>query len=102
MGTRCTASTPDFQPQQKPEIPTFLFVFRNPTGKAQFMELNPVAARLIALLKDQPGTPARSHLERIAAELERDTPETVVDGGLQVLERLRKRGAVLGVLKPAS
>lgn len=93
---------PDFQPQQKPEIPTFLFVFRNPAGKAQFMELSPVAARLIALLKDQPVTPARSHLERIAAELERDTSEAVVDGGLQILERLRERGAVLGVLKSAS
>lgn len=92
----------DFQPQQKPEIPTFLFVFRNPAGKTRFMELNPVAARLIALLKNQPDTPARSHLERIAAELGRDTPEAVVDGGLQVLERLCKRGAALGVLKPTS
>lgn len=93
---------PDFQPRQKPETPTFLFVFRNPAGKARFMELNPVTARLIALLKDQPATPARSHLERIAGELGRDTPEAVVDGGLEILERLRKRGAVLGVLKPGS
>lgn len=93
---------PDFQPQQKPETPTFLFVFRNPAGKARFMELNPVAARLVALLKDQPAAPARAHLERIAAELGRETPEAVVEGGLEILERLRTRGAVLGVLKPES
>ena len=93
---------PNFQPQQKPEIPTFLFVFRNPAGKVRFMELNPVTARLLALLKDQPGAPARPHLERIAAELGRDTPEAVVDGGRRILERLRKRGAVLGSLNSES
>ena len=86
------------QPQQKPEIPTFLFVFRNSAGKVRFMELNPVTARLIALLKDQPDIPARSQLDRIAAELGRDSPDPVVDGGRQILERLRERGAILGVL----
>ena len=86
------------QPQQKPENPTFLFAFRNSAGKVRFMELNPVTARLIALLKDQPDIPARSQLDRIAAELGRDNPEAVVDGGRQILERLRERGAILGVL----
>ena len=57
---------PDFQPQQKPETPTFLFAFRSPAGKARFMELNPATARLLALLKDQPDIPARSQLDRIA------------------------------------
>ena len=89
----------DHQPQQKPENPTFLFAFRDPAGKTRFMELNPVTARLVALLKDQPDIPARSQLDRIAAELGRDEPEAVVDGGRQVLERLRERGAVLGVLR---
>lgn len=89
----------DHQPQQKPESPTFLLAFRDLAGKSRFMELNPVTARLIALLKDQPDIPARSHLDRIAAELGRDNPEAVVDGGRQVLERLRERGAVLGALK---
>ncbi len=92
----------DLRPQQKSEVPNFLFVFRSPAGKTRFMELNPIAARLIALLKDQPGVSARSQLEKLAVELGRDTPGGVVDGGLQVLERLRKRGAVLGVLKPSS
>ena len=91
----------DHQPQQKPESPTFLFAFRDLAGKSRFMELNPVTARLIALLKDQPDIPARSQLGRIAAELGRDNPEAVVDGGRQVLERLRERGAVLGVLRPS-
>lgn len=89
----------DSPPPQKPENPTFLFAFRDPAGKARFMELNPVAARLIALLEDQPDIPPRSQLGRIAAELGRDKPESVVDGGRQVLERLRERGAILGVLK---
>ncbi len=89
---------PDHQPQQKPESPTFLFAFRDSAEKVRFMELNPVTARLIALLKDQPDIPARSQLDRIAAELGRDSPEAVVDGGRQVLERLRERGAILGVL----
>ena len=88
----------DHQPQQKPEHPTFLFAFRDSAGEARFMELNPATARLIALLKDQPDIPARSQLDRIAGELGRDKSETVVDGGRQVLERLRELGAILGVL----
>ena len=87
------------QPRQKPDSPTFLFAFRDLAGKARFMELNPVTARLVALLKDQPEIPARSQLERIAADLGRDKSETVVAGGRQVLERLRERGAILGTLK---
>ena len=90
---------PDHPPPQKPENPTFLFAFRDPAGKPRFMELNPVTARLIALLKDQPDIPARSQLGRIAAELGRDKPEAVVDGGRLVLEQLRERGAILGVLR---
>ena len=87
----------DFQPQSKPDTPTFLFAFRNPAGKTRFMELNPATARLIALLKDQPEISARSQLGKVAAELGWDDSAGVVEGGRQVLERLRKRGAILGV-----
>ena len=89
---------PDFQPQQKPETPTFLFAFRSPAGKARFMELNPATARLLALLKDQPDISARSQLDRIADELGRESSEAVLDGGREILARLRKRGAILGTL----
>lgn len=90
----------NFQPQQKSETPIFLFAYRAPAGKTRFMELNPMTARLIALLKDQPETPGRSQLDKIAVELGRGSSESVLDGGRLVLERLRARGAILGALSP--
>ena len=60
------------------------------------MELNPVSARLFTLLQQAPGRTGRQSLEQIAAELRHPDPDTVINGGLQILEDWRKRGIVLG------
>jgi hypothetical protein len=60
------------------------------------MELNPVSARLVALLQDG-GLTGRAAALRIAQELAHPRPETVVAGAAAILEDLRTAGAIVGV-----
>src|SRR5690606_31251308 len=43
---------PEFQPQTPGDTPTFLIVYRTAHDEIKFMELNPVTARLMALLEE--------------------------------------------------
>ena len=75
--------------------PAHLLVFRKADDNVGFMELNPVSARLVALL--QAGTPTgREAAQRIAEELAHSQPETVVAGAATILDELRAAGAILG------
>jgi hypothetical protein len=85
-------------PARRPRrpAPTHLLVFRCVDDTVGFMELNPVSARLVALL--QVGTPTgRAAALRIAEELAHPHPETVVAGAAAVLAELRAAGALFGV-----
>lgn len=87
---------PRFQPAAPDAQPTHVLVFRDLGCKVRFVALNPVAARLIALL--QPGLSTGSAaLAQIADELRHPQPDVVVRGGLEILETLREQQAILGV-----
>ena len=75
--------------------PTHLLVFRRPDDTVGFMELNPVSARLVALLQEDAPT-GRVAALRIAEELAHPNPETVVAGAATVLAELRAAGALYG------
>lgn len=88
---------PDWRPR-KP-VQTHLLVFRDRAGMVQFIQLNPVSARLVALLQEsgQHGLTGDAACAAIAAELGHPDPTVVAAGGRQILENLRANGAVLGV-----
>jgi len=88
--------SPDNQPTSPPETPTFLVVYRNTDGRVGFLEINQVTARLIELLAEGETESGHAALARIAEELDHPRPQTVVDGGLAILEDLRSRQVVLG------
>jgi uncharacterized protein len=78
------------------EETTYILAFRNFDYVVRFDVLNPVSARLLQLL--EPGDLAGSEaIAKIAAELSHPKPEVVLQGGREVLRRLRQEGAVLGV-----
>ena len=93
---------PECPPQSKPDTPTFLLVFRTLDDRAQTIELSPASARLVALLHHRPEAPARAQLQTISAELGRDGDSAAMDGGRQLLDRLRERGAILGTWPQAA
>lgn len=89
--------SPDYQPETPPDEPTRLLVFRNPAGKVGFIQINAVTARLLELLDDTDIASGRVACEAIAAELNHQSPQTVIDGGRQILEDLRRSGIILGI-----
>jgi hypothetical protein len=86
---------PRFRPQAPDPQPTRLLVFRNSQGRVRFLVLNTVSARLVALLHEGGGSGTEA-LKAIARELTHPDPEVVVRGGQEILESLRREGALLG------
>jgi hypothetical protein len=86
---------PDYRPR-KPQ-PVNLLVFRDREDAVRFIELNPVSARLMALLQ-QGGLTGRAACLQVAREIGHADPEAVVAHGAALLDGLRRDGALLGVL----
>lgn len=88
---------PDFQPGEPGEQPTFLVVYRQFDDEVGFLEINAVTARLLELLAEEgQAASGRELLERIAREIRHPNPETVIQGGRQVLDDLHARDIVPG------
>lgn len=88
IGPRHRPTAPDAQP-------THILVFRRPDFEVKFIVLNPVSARLVALLEQ--GLRGVDALERIAGELRHPRPEVVLQGGREILDDLRQQQAIWGV-----
>jgi hypothetical protein len=89
---------PRHKPTTPPAEPTLLLVFRDFGYKTRFIHLNPVSARLVALLEAASLTGLQA-LEQIAEELKHPAPAAVIAGGLEILQNLRRQGAVLGAAR---
>ena len=87
---------PDYLPEQAPEQPSYLVVYRNRNDKVKFMEINPVTARLIYLLDNDEAFSGQQALEQIAQEMNHPKPEVVINGGLSALQELQGCGIILG------
>jgi hypothetical protein len=86
----------DLQPDEKPEQPTWIIIYRDKQDEVGFTQLNPVTARLIQLLDDDRPMTGRQALQQIANEINHSQPAAIVDGGLDTLRQLRKKDVVLG------
>ena len=84
---------PDYRPRQ-PQ-PTHLVVYRAADDNVRFCEINPVTARLLALLAATP-TSGRDAIARIGVELNHPNPADLLDFGRQLLADLRQQGILLG------
>jgi len=87
---------PDYLPEEAPEQPTYLVVYRNRNDEVKFMELNPITARLINLLQEDESLSGRAAIEQITQEMNHPNPEVVHEGGLAALRELQKHGIILG------
>ncbi|TNF95197.1 MAG: DUF2063 domain-containing protein [Gammaproteobacteria bacterium] len=87
----------DNMPDEAPDQPTFIIVYRSREDEVGFMQINPVTARLLNLLDDEsnPMT-GRQALQHIADELKHPQPESIIQGGLDTLRQLRKKDIIPG------
>lgn len=85
----------DYRPRPAQRETTHILAFRDVHDVVRFVVLNAVSARLVSLI--QAGRlSGRAALQRIARELQHPQPDVVIAGGLEILENLRREGAVLG------
>lgn len=86
-----------YQPDAAPDQPTFLVVFRRADDELGFMELNPVTARLLELVQDNPEQQSgRALLETLATELNYPDPAALVRHGADALREMRDKSILLG------
>ncbi len=90
------AMGPDFLPEQAPEQPTYIIVYRNRNDEVNFLEINPVTARLIGLLQEDDTLTGEQALAKIAQEMNHPNPDVVLKGGHEALEELQSYGIILG------
>jgi hypothetical protein len=86
---------PDYQPQEPPEQPTFLVVYRDPKDEVRFLEITPVTYQLLALIQEQPGRTAAAYLQAVAEQLKHPQPEIVYEGGLKIVQDLAAKHILL-------
>ncbi len=81
--------SPTYQPTAPPAQATYLALYRDPDDEVHFLELNPVSARLLALIDSANGQQsARALLSQICTELQHPQPEIVLQGGHALLREL--------------
>ena len=87
---------PDYLPEEAPEQPTCLVVYRNRTDEVNFLEINPVTARLLALLEENDACTGLDAIEQIIREMKHPDPDIVKQGGSQALQEMQRLGIILG------
>lgn len=88
---------PAFQPGEAADLQTHLIVYRDAGFDVRFIEVNPVTARLLQLIASDDSQSGRMLLQQIAVELNHPQPDTVIQGGMRILDDLKKRAVILGI-----
>lgn len=87
----------DFRPDAPGEEPTFLTICRKANDDMDFMELNPVTARLLEMIEANNDETGRQLLTRLGAELNYPEMDKLIEHGLNAMEQMREVEIVLGV-----
>lgn len=89
--------SPRRRPAKPPATPTFILAFRHPqTLRVEFQEISAMTAALLNLVQGHPHLTGSEALDRLAGEGGRHDAVALRAGGRQLLEALRRDGAILG------
>lgn len=84
-----------YQPTLEQRENTHLLVFRDGRDKVRFIVLNPISARLVALIESGEMTGVQA-VEQVVTEINHPQPDVARNGGHKIIENLRDEGAILG------
>jgi len=87
---------PDKLPEEAPELPTYLVVYRNRNDQVHFLEINQITARLIGLLQENEAFTGGDAIKHISREMKHPNPDVVHQGGKAALEELQQHGIIIG------
>jgi len=89
--------SPDFLPDAPGKQPVFLAICRKANDDMNFMELNPVTARLFERLQQNEDASGRKLLEDLAGEIGYGDVTAFVEHGLKTLQQMLEAEILLGV-----
>jgi hypothetical protein len=85
---------PDYLPEQAPEQPSCLIVFRDQLYDVNFIEITPMTYRLLQVIQENSSSSVENCLAKVAEELSHPNPKLIISGGLQILEELTEKGII--------
>ncbi len=86
----------EYQPTEPGDTPTFLAVCRKANDDMDFMELNPVTARLLELIKANNTDSGRELLLKLADEINHPDADVLVQHGIEAMQQMRQAEIILG------
>ncbi len=89
----------EYQPTEPGEAPTFLAVCRKANDDMDFMELNPVTARLLELIEANEQDTGRELLLKLAQEINYPDVEALVQHGAEAMQQMQQAEILLGTRK---
>jgi hypothetical protein len=88
--------SPDFQPTEPGESPTFLAICRKANDDIDFTELNPVTARLLEMIEENDNYSGRELLLKLSEEINYPDAEALVKHGAEAMQQMHKAEILLG------
>ena len=88
-----------YQPSKPGAQPTILAICRKANDDMDFMELNPVTARLLELIQSNEKLTGRELLLSLAEEIGYDEPDVLVQHGEEAMQQMRVAEILLGTKK---
>ena len=88
--------SPDYLPTAPGETPTFLAICRKANDDMDFMELNPVTARLLEMIEANERDGGRDLLLKLGEEIQYPDAEALVTHGGQAMRDMRDAEILLG------
>ena len=89
----------DYQPTEPGEALTFLVVCRKANDDMDFLELNPVTARLLELIEANEQDSGRELLLKLADEINYPDVEALLQHGAESMQQMRQTEILLGTRK---
>jgi hypothetical protein len=86
----------DYTPTEPGETPTFLAVCRKANDDMDFMELNPMTARLLEMIEANQQDSGRDLLLKLAEEINYPDAEVLVEHGAEAMQQMRQAEILLG------
>jgi len=87
----------DYLPDAPGEQPTFLAICRKANEDMDFLELNPVSARLLEMIDSNDSRSGRELLGELAAEIDFPDVRKMIEHGRQALQQMRAAEILVGV-----
>lgn len=87
--------SPTFLPESVPEQATYLVVYRDSADDVHFMQINAMTFRLLLIIQSHDGIESVECLQLLATESDHPNPQILLEGGLQILQDMARKGLII-------